>query len=456
MKEDDWKKLCRNIHERNCVLVLGSQFPIERKGVKDCTTFGALLADQVKKELVTIERLPADILTQLNSNDMFRLTSEYLNYKEVDRSLAREDLECLLTDYCSHILPALRSTAFRKLSSLPFSCIVNTNYTDFFVQQIREIGKTPTGEYFNFRSKKATRVAASPSGFQCTDLTPFVYNLFGHIKDPHSLVISNTDITEFAINVVSGNPGLPANLGCYLAEPNKMFLFLGFGILSKSWFFRILLQALKNNGKSRMSYALECEDNFGQDFNPLIHLFRNELKISIELSDQITFIDTLIDHYNSYYNSSPQILKDEYLPKAFISYKSEDFEKVKDICQRLKQNGINVWLDKERLQGKWQTKITDEILNADAFVLMQSKQLKNSPVNYVNVEIKEALQRAKYYVSEPDFIFPAFIDSNLSVNADYPLIAAINAYDLTDVIMIDQLAHDIKSSFERNRRPKAA
>src|SRR4051812_40747836 len=293
MKEDDWKKLCRNIHERNCILVLGSQFPIERKGESHWTTFAKLLGDRVKRELATIERLPADILAEPNGKDMFRLTSEYLNYKEVDRSLAREDLECLLTEYCDQILPALQSKAFQKLSSLPFSCIVNTNYTDFFLQQLRKIGKTPKGEYFDFMSKKATTVAPSPSGFECTDVTPIVYNLFGHIKDPHSLVISNTDVTEFAINIVSGNPGLPVNLGHYLREPNKIFLFLGFGILSKSWFFRILLQALENKGKSRMSYALECEDNMGQDFNPLIHLFRDELKISIELGDQITFIDAL-------------------------------------------------------------------------------------------------------------------------------------------------------------------
>lgn len=210
-----------------------------------------------------------------------------------------------------------------------------------------------------------------------------------------------------------------------------------------------------------MSYALECINNIQNDEDPTILFFRDELKLSLYRLDQKEFIDSLVTSYTAYNEKRKSIggadkSIAENSPKVFISYKSEDFARVSEICQRLKKQGINAWMDRERLQGKWVESIASEIAGSDAFLLMQSEQIRNSPVNYVNVEIKEAIRKAGYFQSEADFIFPAYIDSSASILTEYPQLLAINSYDLTDLTKIDQLAKDLKRSYERNKRKRAA
>jgi hypothetical protein len=265
---------------------------------------------------------------------------------------------------------------------------------------------------------------------------------------------------QFIINIISKNPGLPANVKSELADQEKSFLFLGFGFLGRNWYFRILLQALESNNKGRMSYALECINNIQNNEDPTVLFFRDELKLSLYHLDQKEFIDTLVANWTAYMEKKKASGADaavaDNAPRVFISYKSDDFEKVYSIVQRLKAQGLNVWIDRDRLQGKWAPAIANEINSCDAFVLMQSHQLKDTPMNYVNVEIKQALEKASYYVNEADFLFPCYVDDSSSILTDYPLLLKINSYDLTGEGKIDQLAKDIKRSYERNKRKRAA
>jgi hypothetical protein len=454
MKEREWKKLCRNIFEKNCILVLGSQFPLELIKENQSTTFEKLLSSKMKEELQTIERLPVDVLNNLDKRELFQLTSDFINFKGVDQKLSREDLEWLLDEHLRDLLVNVKSECFQKLCSLPFTFIINTNYSDFFGHQLHDAKKLPTKDYFNFRTKKGEGLSSLCTEFCGTENHPFVYNLFGSISNLNSLVLSETDVVDLAINIISNNPGLPGHIKSQLSDPEKIFLFLGFSFLNKTWYFRILLQALQSQVKSKMSYALECFHKFNTTEEATVNLFKDELKVSLYDMDQKEFIDTLLEQYNSCFTGIPRPI-DKDSPRVFISYKSEDYEKVKEICFRLKQEGINTWLDKERLQGKWETKIIEEIFKSDAFILIHSQQLKDCPVTYVNVEIKEALARAKYYPSEADFIFPAYIDRTIGATTESTL-SHINFYDLTAYDKIDQLAKDIKQSYERNKRRYAA
>lgn len=455
MREDDWKKLCRNVYEKNCILLLGPEFPIELVSGNKESTISKLLSNKIKEEIRSFDRLPNSLLGQLDYRELAQLAGDYINYKEVDRKISREDLETLLSDYFNEVKSDIKSDYFTKLASLPFTFIVNTGYTNFFQDQLIQLDKMPDSSYYNFRGNKVDLVQSSAGDSLGTELHPFVYNLFGCIDNPCSMVISENDLIQFVINIISRNPGLPANVRSELANQQKSFLFIGFGFLSKSWYFRILLQALESNNKAKMSYALECVNNIQNDQDPTFLFFRDELKVSLYYFDQKKFIETLVERYNKYYGSVP-ISQPSDAPTAFISYKSEDYERVNEICQRLKKQGIDVWIDKERLQGKWEASIASQISNSDAFILMQSRQVKNSPINYVNVEIKEALNRSRYYASDADFIFPSYIDTKESIITDYPSLLSINSYDLTQPDKIDQLAKDIKRSYERNKRKRAA
>jgi hypothetical protein len=455
MKQEDWKKLCKHIYEGNCILVLGSEFPIEFTCENNSTTFAELLTDKIKEELRSFKRLPEAVVSQLDNKELSQLTVDYLNYKGVDKKISREDLECLLIDYLNVIISNAKSAYFQKLLTLPFTLVVTTNYTKFFQSELQKLDKIPSSAYYNFKGSR-TEPVHTMAGSPGTELHPFVYNLFGCIDNSSSLVISDSDLIEFAIKVISKNPGLPANIRNELSDPQKIFLFMGLNFLNKSWYIRTLLQAMESNNKGKMSYAVESNNKITNDDDPALLLFKDELKVSLHNFNQFEFIDSLIKHYDHYFGGLQNITTAEDAPRAFISYKSEDYDIVNEICQRLRKQGINTWIDKERLYGNWELTIVNEISNADAFILMHSQQLINNPVNYVNVEIKEALERSRYYASISDFIFPAFINSNLDLNAEHRQLSSINFYDLTKDDKIDQLARDIKRSFEKNRRKPAA
>lgn len=460
MRKDDWDKLCRNIYEGKCILLLGPEFPLLDTTTNTQTSFSKLLSNLLKSELGEFDRLPDSIAGHMDDRELSQLACDYINYKGIDKKINRDDLENLVADYLSEAEAKLSSEVYLKLAALPFTFVVNTSYTNFFATCLRKLDKVPETAYYNFRGKKIDLVESVNTDELGTKLTPFIYNLFGSVSDPSSLVLSENDLVQFVINIISRNPGLPANVKSELANQEKSFLFLGFGFLGRNWYFRILLQALESNNKGRMSYALECINNIQNDADPTVLFFRDELKLSLYHYDQKEFVDNLVNAWNAYLEKKKLSGADsavaENAPRVFISYKSDDFAQVSAIAQRLKTQGVNVWIDRERLQGKWVQSIANEIMSCDAFVLMQSRQLKEMPMNYVNVEIKQALDKAGYFANEADFIFPCYIDDNGSLLTDYPLLQKINSYDLSDATKIDQLAKDIKRSYERNKRKRAA
>jgi hypothetical protein len=218
MKKEDWDKLCRNIYEKKCILLLGSEFPLELVENKESTTFSKLLSAQLKEEIQSFDRAPQSLLKGLEDREVSQLACDYINYKGADKKLSREDLEAMLTDSIIEIENKVESQIFNRLASLPFSFIVNTNHTNFFCKQLTKLDKTPTTAYYNFRGDKVDLVETVTTDELGTELHPFIYNLFGSVDDASSLVISENDMVQFVINIISKNPGLPANVKSELAD----------------------------------------------------------------------------------------------------------------------------------------------------------------------------------------------------------------------------------------------
>ncbi len=462
MRKEDWEKLCRNIYEKKCILFLGSEFPLEFPDGQNTTrtSFSKLLSAKIADELNNYPWASRRI-RNIQERELSQLAGDYINYTDVNRSLSRESLENILINYFDDVRQQIQSPSFVELCSLPFYFIVDTNYDTFFSDQLYKHNKSPQTAYYNFKGNKIDLVETLTDDTIGTERHPFVYNLFGRTSYPSSLVVSENDLIQFVINIISKNPGLPANIKSELANTEKCFLFIGFGFLAKNWYFRILLQALESSNKGRMSYALECIDNISNDEDPTILFFRDELKVSLYHYDQQKFIETLVESYKSYADKrKSDTVQDASLydvPKVFISYKSEDYDTALNIYTKLKKLGLNPWLDKKRLSGMWEENIAKEINQSDSFLLVQSRSLKENPVNYVNIEIKTAIAKAKYYQPESDFLFPTFIDSGDSILKDkYQFLNEINSYDLTVTEKLDQLAKDIKRSYERNKRKRAA
>lgn len=98
--------------------------------------------------------------------------------------------------------------------------------------------------------------------------------------------------------------------------------------------------------------------------------------------------------------------------KVFLSYGSEDELVVRDIYQRLREEGINPWFDREKLlPGQdWDLEIKKAVRNSDAILVCLSSQSVRKE-GYVQKEIKHALDLAEEKPEGTIFIIPVKLDS---------------------------------------------
>jgi hypothetical protein len=78
---------------------------------------------------------------------------------------------------------------------------------------------------------------------------------------------------------------------------------------------------------------------------------------------------------------------------VFISYVSEDYDKIRKLSDVLESNGIKVWLDKEKLRSgvKWENAIIDAIKSGIYFIACFSENSENKQKTFQRKEIRIAL-----------------------------------------------------------------
>ena len=127
----------------------------------------------------------------------------------------------------------------KNLAELPFSLILTTGQGGLLAEALKTAGKEPITQRYNFRGNRRDNpefvIPGSPT-------SPVVYRLFGDATEPPSLVLSENDLVDFLIAVVSERPPLPNSLLSALKRAGQNFLFVGFGI--RHWELRILLKVL--------------------------------------------------------------------------------------------------------------------------------------------------------------------------------------------------------------------
>jgi len=83
------------------------------------------------------------------------------------------------------------------------------------------------------------------------------------------------------------------------------------------------------------------------------------------------------------------------LRHVFISYVTEDGEKVRKLSQELERQGLKTWLDKRRLRPgeEWETAIGDSIKDAMFFIACLSEHSESKQDSYQRKEIEIALDQ---------------------------------------------------------------
>lgn len=95
----------------------------------------------------------------------------------------------------------------------------------------------------------------------------------------------------------------------------------------------------------------------------------------------------------------------------FLIHAHSDKETVRKLYQRLIDDGLNAWLDAERLQPgqDWQNEIRNAILKCDVVIVCLSNGFDKQR-GYRHEELKLALEKANFLPDDEVFIIPVRLE----------------------------------------------
>lgn len=97
--------------------------------------------------------------------------------------------------------------------------------------------------------------------------------------------------------------------------------------------------------------------------------------------------------------------------RVFLCYAHQDRETVHKLYERLVRDGIQVWLDVERLRPgqDWEREIRKAILKSKVIIVCLSREF-NKRRGYRHEELKIASEKAKFLSSGEIFIIPVRLE----------------------------------------------
>ncbi|MCK5313458.1 MAG: toll/interleukin-1 receptor domain-containing protein [Desulfobacteraceae bacterium] len=443
--EEDWEALILNIEDNNCILMIGPDASVintpENKASYSCTK-------ELANELANTEKIKETI--KLWNIDPFDLAQVSLCYL---MKIGRASLHAKVKAFYQKRKDQTNDL-YMDLAALPFYFTLTSNHDFMFYEALKKVGKLPVIDSYNFNGGKKEMVQMG------TVKEPLIFYLYGKIQESQSLVLTENDLLDLLVTIVSKTPSLPHNILNELQKKNKSLLFLGFSFTNS--FLRILLHVLKmsKNKKESRSYALEqfAPNNIKEFQNTIFYFGESDYRIQICNKDINLFVKELNRRYEqSSSNKFPKLqtanVQRRDAPTAFLCHANADKEYADSLYTKLKAIGIKPWLDKNNLRGGdiWDPLIVRTITKEiDYFIVLQSKALIERPIGYVNKEINCALEHQKRFRASSGirFIIPIIIGECNSLE-EFEGSQSIN---LSDKDNIDELASIIKRDQQLRKR----
>jgi hypothetical protein len=268
--------------------------------------------------------------------------------------------------------------------------------------------------------------------------------LFGAYDEPNSLVLTENDLLDFVIHLISGRPKLPDSLRSSIR--NKTFLFVGFGI--KHWYIRVLLKLLLRSLElSGGSVALESLGDLTQaEREQTVLFYKRGTRVEVVDIELDPFLDELWQRFQD----EGGYLGETSIPirraQVFVSYERTDINIAQKIFDSFPRDQFQLWLDKNRLEGgdDWNSQLEQHIKSSDYFLVLNSESLNKKQVGYVNKEVMLALDRQKYFQPGTKFIVPIRV-GNLTPEQGRADLQQFEQLPLRHEVLADDLAVIVKT-----------
>jgi hypothetical protein len=386
LKDRHWTNLVAALRHGQCVLLLGPEIPASISGADDegkVTRVQEMLARQLARELEEDNRRPS-------GNTLAAIAQQYEDADGFGPTVLRTAAEGFFRSNAFG-----PSDAHRKLAALPFSLILTTCQDGLLIQALKDAGKTPVLQRYHLRGDmRENPEFVLPNSAD----SPVVFQLFGSPEEPSSLVLSENDILDFLIAVVSERPQLPNSLVRALKRVGQSFLFVGFGI--RQWDLRILLKVLLRAlelNRSGSAFAAEPLGSlFQSDRDEMILFYQRGTRVELEDQEVGEFLAKLVKKLETEGGVSAHPSLPGARPRVFISYASEDSTLASRICTALHKASFDPWFDRESLQGgsDWEKQIQTDLDASDFALVLYTPALCRKTDSYVNKELALACDRA--------------------------------------------------------------
>lgn len=146
----------------------------------------------------------------------------------------------------------------KVLANLPIPVYITTNYNNMLAEALEEAGRKPEVAICPWSERFYTEsVFDLDPDYRPSVERPLVYHLFGHLKEPESMVLTEDDYYEFLIGFTTAKRRTPAIIPPLIARAltDANLLILGFQL--DDWTFRALFRTLmsQQGGARRGRYA---------------------------------------------------------------------------------------------------------------------------------------------------------------------------------------------------------
>ena len=397
MLERRFSGLVSKIEEGECVLVLGPRLLMPAAVAGGDAPIDDYLAGKLCEDL---DDHPTPMTLQ-------RAIAHHEREKSPSacRSLIQE-LNCELDQHTTEL--------HRNIAALPFKLIVSATHDRMMANALRSAGKKNVKEsYYDYCRGVSTDCELSLP----TVDAPIVYSLFGRHDHPESMVLDDKNLLDYLVKITRETPALPDVVRATLRAPSTVFLFVGFGFTN--WWLRLLLKVLEVTGVENrgISLALEDTSTFAAVASAENKGFFESAGIYIQARDWNVLARELAARIQPAATAQAAAAAaaegggDLGRPLVFLSYATEDADRVVSLRKELQNRNISVWLDRQNLRAgqNWEAQIARIIKSVDYFVFVQTEKMderdQHRQVGVYNRELKMALERLKDLPYATEFLF---------------------------------------------------
>ena len=309
--------------------------------------------------------------------------------------------------------------ALRQLADITdFNLFVTTTFDPFLEQAInlQRFGGTANTDVIGYTPN---RVADIPT--ELADLRrPIVYHLFGRCSASPTYVLSDEDLLEY-VCALQREHLTPEKLFHELEHNHLLIIGNQFG----NWLARLFLRLAKRRRLSDPRDVGEILANDHSSEDDRLATFLQQVSVRTRLyAGAESFVEELHRRWTARHRASPAPLlggAERFTPPeremrdraVFISYAREDLPAVQRLKAKLDAEGIDCWLDMDRLEGgvDFDLRIQRNISRCAYFIPVISATTERRTEAYFRREWSYAIDRSRNMADDSVFILPVMIDA---------------------------------------------